>query len=112
MKKLSDDEKRPFFGGGVLISSEGIIKTKTVLEFNSQQGIQDKRSQQITVDSLTMHEQPVQEQVEESDEGREYATDSEEEEENQEEIEDENDQGGQDGAEGGDEQRMDSAQKE
>lgn len=53
MKKLKDEEKKPFFTDGRLKSTTGVIKRKEVLEYNRSQGIEDKRLKEVTVDLLT-----------------------------------------------------------
>ena len=54
MKKLKDEDKRPFFQDGKLKSTDGIIKIKAVEKFNRKHGIENKREKEISVDILKM----------------------------------------------------------
>lgn len=55
MYKLKTEEKRPSFVGGRVRTPEGFIRDKDILKYNQDNGIEDSRKKEITVDLLTLN---------------------------------------------------------
>ena len=55
MKELKNKDKRPFFVGGKLRTTDGFVNQKAINDYNNKNGVEDHRIKEINVDMLTMH---------------------------------------------------------